>query len=318
MHLVTFSFICIEIVIMLYLVVYKLARSDDRTTVLNIGLILFLIVYNFTGGLLPDPRLPGSFFVQEVIAYATGFITPCYFPYYVYKGFDLKKMRFHAYYGVFMFLMMPYLAFCIIFYFTDDLNSAKNVLIVPVIYALWVLCSLVTAIRSKYNKKFETSESKEELIILLLCLAPWVGLPFIAYFDADQATEALTTNAGFLLLLALHLKRNITQLRIEHERLIRSEIQLKTWNEHLMQEVEKRTMEIERLNKEEKFRINCTYFNLTKREQEIAFLVFTGNTYRLVAETLSISERTVAKHIQNIFEKISVSNRSELCHKLGV
>src|SRR5688572_13046778 len=97
MHIVTFIFVCIEIVIFFYLLIYKLARPDDKTASLNIFLILLLIIYNITGGLLPDPQLPGSQFIQLVIAYFTGFITPCYFPFYVYKAFDLEKMKFHAY-----------------------------------------------------------------------------------------------------------------------------------------------------------------------------------------------------------------------------
>ena len=35
------------------------------------------------------------------------------------------------------------------------------------------------------------------------------------------------------------------------------------------------------------------------------------------AENLYITERTVAKHMQNIFEKVKVSNRVELSTKLG-
>src|SRR5688572_19017607 len=100
MHIVTFGFVCIEIVIFFYLVIYKLARPDDKTALLNIFLIFLLITYNVMGGLLPDPKLPGSEFIQLVIAYFTGFITPCYFPYYVYKAFGLEKMNFHAYKGV--------------------------------------------------------------------------------------------------------------------------------------------------------------------------------------------------------------------------
>ena len=96
MHVVTFVFVCIEIVILFYLIIYKLSRPGDNTAILNIILISLLILYNVTGGLLPDPNLPGSVFIQNDIAYATGFITPCFFPYYVYKAFGLQKMRFHA------------------------------------------------------------------------------------------------------------------------------------------------------------------------------------------------------------------------------
>ena len=51
---------------------------------------------------------------------------------------------------------------------------------------------------------------------------------------------------------------------------------------------------------------------------EIVRLIWKGNTHKQIAESLFISERTVAKHVQNIFEKVQVSNRVELLHKLGV
>ena len=105
MHIITFLFISVETVILFYLFIYRLARPDDATTRLNITLITLLLIYNIAGGLLPDKNLPGSYFAQMVIAYAMGFITPCYFPYYVYEGFGLLKMRFHAFKGIFICLI---------------------------------------------------------------------------------------------------------------------------------------------------------------------------------------------------------------------
>jgi signal transduction histidine kinase/DNA-binding NarL/FixJ family response regulator len=258
MHLVTFIFVSIEIVIFFYLIIYRLARPDDPTTMLNIILIFLLITYNITGGLLPDPRLPGSFNSQEAIAYATGFITPCYFPYYVYKAFGLKKMRFHAYKGVYLFLVLPYLFFVIELGITNDITLAKNILILPILYALWVIYSLLMAIKYKYGNKFNSKESKEEIIVLILSITPWIGLPVIAYFDLSQAAEASVTNTGFLLLFCLQVSRHIKQTRIEHERLIDSERQLLNWNINLQNEVDKRTRELEMANEQK----TNTFINL--------------------------------------------------------
>jgi len=318
MHLVTFGFVCIELVILFYLIIYRLARSDDKTTFLNIILIILLITYNVTGGLLPDPNLPGSYFIQESIAYGTGFITPCYFPYYVYKAFGLEKMRFHAYRGVWYFLVGPYLLFAAVFAFSDNLEEAKNILIIPVLYALWVLFSLNRAIRFKYHGDFSSRKSRVEVAVLFFSLTPWVGLPFIAYFDLSQAVEAVTTNTGFLLLLALHLKQNVQQMKEEHQRLIDSELRILNWNERLQQEVDKRTKELERLSAEERLTKNCKLYRLTIREKEISSLICKGFTHKQIGKTLFIAERTVAKHTQNIFEKVGISNKMELCKKLEV
>jgi signal transduction histidine kinase/DNA-binding NarL/FixJ family response regulator len=245
MHIITFIFVCIEIVIFFYLVIYKLSRPDDKIALLNIVLIFLLITYNVTGGLLPDPNLPGSIFIQEVIAYGTGFITPCFFPYYVYNAFGIAKMKFHIYKGVSLFLMLPYLLFVIVFAVTNNLEIAKNILVLPVLYALWIIYSLANAIKYKYGNIFSNKESKEEVAVLFFSITPWIGLPVVSYFDLSQTVEASITNPGFLLLLALQVNRHIKQFRTEHQRLIDSELCLLNWNANLQNEVDKRTKELE-------------------------------------------------------------------------
>lgn len=250
MHIVTFIFVSIEIVIFFYLLIYHLARPDDRTIFLNIILIFLLITYNITSGLLPDPKLPGSFFIQEAIAYATGFITPCYFPYYAYKAFGLEKMKFHAFKGVYLFLLLPYLLFVIVFAISNNLDTTQNILILPVLYALWVIYSLLKAIRYKYGNKVNSRDPKKEITVLLLSISPRIGLPVIAYFNLSQVAEALVSNVGFLLLHGLQVSRHVKQMRIEHERLIDSEQRLLNWNTNLQNEVNKRTCELEKINEQ--------------------------------------------------------------------
>jgi DNA-binding CsgD family transcriptional regulator len=50
---------------------------------------------------------------------------------------------------------------------------------------------------------------------------------------------------------------------------------------------------------------------LSRRETEVLGLVATGRTNREVAESLFISEKTVARHVSNIFTKLGVSSRTE-------
>jgi DNA-binding NarL/FixJ family response regulator len=49
---------------------------------------------------------------------------------------------------------------------------------------------------------------------------------------------------------------------------------------------------------------------LTAREVEVLRLVATGRTNRAIAGELRISEKTVARHLSNIFTKLDLSSRS--------
>ena len=69
-------------------------------------------------------------------------------------------------------------------------------------------------------------------------------------------------------------------------------------------------------NLEDKFEKNCQAYGLTNREKEIAKLICEGQKYKTIGETLFISEKTVTKHVQNIFAKVDVSNKVELMNKL--
>jgi DNA-binding NarL/FixJ family response regulator len=53
-------------------------------------------------------------------------------------------------------------------------------------------------------------------------------------------------------------------------------------------------------------------FGLTARELQIISTVVVGCTNRDIAESLSISEDTVKRHLTHIFDKVGVSNRLEL------
>jgi DNA-binding NarL/FixJ family response regulator len=49
---------------------------------------------------------------------------------------------------------------------------------------------------------------------------------------------------------------------------------------------------------------------LTEREVEVLKLVASGRTNRAIASKLGISEKTVARHLSNIFNKLGLSSRA--------
>jgi DNA-binding CsgD family transcriptional regulator len=56
---------------------------------------------------------------------------------------------------------------------------------------------------------------------------------------------------------------------------------------------------------------------LSRREREVAMLLFRGMTPSAIARELSISRPTVYRHLANIHVKLAVSNRQELMLRLA-
>jgi DNA-binding NarL/FixJ family response regulator len=54
----------------------------------------------------------------------------------------------------------------------------------------------------------------------------------------------------------------------------------------------------------------ATNSQLTHREQEVLSLLAAGHTDRKIAESLTISPRTVNRHMSNIFVKLDVLSRA--------
>jgi DNA-binding NarL/FixJ family response regulator len=54
------------------------------------------------------------------------------------------------------------------------------------------------------------------------------------------------------------------------------------------------------------------YDGLTTREREVATLIARGLSNRALAETLVLSERTIAKHVENILSKLGVASRTQI------
>lgn len=262
MEISTFMFICVEIVLLSLQIIHRLARPGNKHAYYNIVLLSLLIIYNVASGLLPDPALPGSVVLQNCIAYGTGFITPCFFPLYVYRCFGLESMRWHAFRGVYLFLVLPYLFFVAVYSVSSDLDLAKNLLAIPLLYAIIVIVALVKSVHAKYKQGTANPKGREELSVLLASLAPWVALPVISFFGLSQTVEAWLTNSGFLLMMALQLKQYITQSRMEYEKLL-------SFNTKLEREVAQRTKELKRVSENK----TAAFINIAHEAKTPLFLV---------------------------------------------
>jgi|GEM_PF-193250 len=296
MHVVTFVFTFLEILLFFHQLIHYLSRPDDKRRYWYLILLSLLIFYNITGGLFPDESIDIPTATQNIIAYGSGFLIASYFPYYFYKGFDLEGLRFHAVYGVPLFLILPYLIFFVIVYsINNNLNVAiKYGIAIPFFYSLVLLWAIQKAIIKRYQENNKTCD-KKEMIAVYFAVLPWGAMPALSYFQASQVVEVLFTNGGFVITTILFISKSIKAARNEYKLLTE--------------------LDINNINPA-RFLENCSKFQLTDREFEIVQLIRQGLKYKMIADALFISERTVNKHVQNTFEKVGASNKVELIHKL--
>ncbi len=296
MHMVTFTVIVFEAVMLLFQIIYFLERTNDRKRLLYLILLVFLILYNLTSGLFPDENIPIPVMLQTIIAYLFAFATSMYFVYYYYKAFGLKRLKFFVTFGSLIFLFAPYVfLFVVPYYITGDLAwSRKLAVVIPFLYGLAFIVATTRAFIFKFREREYSDKTKFELVVAayvaLLC---WVTLPVIVFFGDFQVLEHSLTNSGFLIMTIVYIRSSIYQSRREYLILLNRVHSLE-------QQVES----------------NCGKFHLTSRETEIVRLIIKGHSYKIIASDLNISEKTVAKHVSNIFAKVSATNKVELINKL--
>jgi len=296
-HLVTFIFIILETVMLLFQLFYYLFRPEDKNRLYYLILLILLLFYNIAGGLFPDPNIPVPIPYQEMIAYGTGFSMASYFPFYFYKAFELKALRWHAFYGVPLFLILPYIIFFVIDYaLAGNLDKdLKYGMVAPFLYALVLLWVMFRAIHKQHEVKRNNQEFVEE-VAMYLAVSPWATLALFGFIEESQVVEVLFTNTGIVAITCLFIWKSIHKARLEYRDSLVRQMQTASSAEILKQNFER--------------------YKLTKMESEIVQLLVQGWTNKEIASTLHISEETVKKHIYNTFKKTDVKNRTSLFHKL--
>jgi DNA-binding CsgD family transcriptional regulator len=254
-----------------------------------------MILYNVASGFLPDPDIPISIRIQNGVAYFVSFCTSMYYVWYFYKAFDLKRLRFFATYGSLYFLFLPFLVlFAVPYYLTGNLVLSRQLaVVIPFLYGLAFIVATTLAFKFKFAQREYSDKLKLQLVVAAyIALITWVALPVIVFFGDFQVWQHIITNAGFLMLSIVYINTMIHQSRREYALLQAA----RSSPEILIQ--------------------NCRVYGLTHREVEIVKLLSKGHPYKIIANSLKISENTVSKHISNVFHKTAVTNKIALIKKL--
>lgn len=303
MDLVTFVFIILETIMFICQLLFFIQKPSERKRRYYIILLGLLIIYNICGGLFPDPNNSVPIVVQNILAYGSGFIMACYLPYYFFKAFELDSLKFHARYGVTLFLFTPFLLFIVIEYslFRNIDRAVDHSVIIPAVYSVIVLWAILRAIRLKYREDYR---HKTEMLLTYAAIVPWVSMPVFSFYKVNQLTEVLFTNCGFIIITVLFIWEVIKQSRMDNLILLG----LNNGSSNKTENINNGLVS--------SFNVNCENYRLTSREIEIAILICEGIKYREIAEQLFISERTVTKHVQNMFLKTKSTNKTLLIRSL--
>ena len=244
MHIVTFVFVLLEIAMFFFQFIYYLSRPQEKNRLWYLILLFLLILYNVTGGLFPDEDISIPIITQNIIAYGSGFIMASYIPYYFYKAFNLERLRFHALYGIYIFLILPFLIFFVVEYsINGNLDMArKHGIVIPFFYTIVLLLSILRATRIKY-KENNNKKNLTEVVVVCCAVIPWASMPILAYYNVSQLFEAIVCNGGFLIITTIFIKQSIDKSKEEYSK-------LQELNATLIEKVKERTMQLEKLHEQ--------------------------------------------------------------------
>ncbi len=320
-HIITFLISLFELVFFLYQFIYFLSRPSDKSRLYYLILLFLLIQYNIVGALFPDNRIDIPIAMQNIIAYIVALLMSLYFIFYIYKVLDLAKMRFYAFQGSLIFIVLPFIFLFLLPYIrTGDLEmSRKLVVVIPFIYVIVMLFSLAKSFKEKYQSCTDES-CKEEMIGVLLGFSFWLTLPVIAFFENDinellipllkfhngsQVVEVICTNLGLFVMTVLFIRKSIKQSRAEYYMLLESRKMLQELNYNLTLKVIERTKELEIANE----RRTNTFINLAHESKTPITLIRNyleeyiskhGATEELIIIRRSVEKLT--RDINNFFD----------------
>lgn len=175
-------------------------------------------------------------------------------------------------------------------------SAVKHGVIIPFFYAIICMTAVFRAIK---QKGMTNKETRDEMLLVYLGLAPWISMPILSYFRVSQLPEVLVMNGGFLLITGIFIWKDIQQSRND---IIHLQALLSSVNDSEV--------------KEDTFMNNCQAQRLSPREIEVAALIADGLKYKEIADRLFIQERTVTTHVQKMFLKTGVKNKVELLNVL--
>jgi DNA-binding CsgD family transcriptional regulator len=307
MPLIIFAIIIVEISILFNQWFIYLTRPKEKKRLYHLLLLLLLIFYNLAEGFFPDKRVAAiPDVLQNFLGYGFGYVFASYCPMFFYGGMELEELRFHGKFG-FLFILAPVIVFYFMVYpINHNLSfTRKFVYIIPGIYAMTIFVTALRVTFKHYRRNHNKGALQERLLVFLSVFPISVTPIFGGWMGLDKWIITTIFNIGFLIVNGIYMRQVVWLSRSEQDKLLElSNIALTIGT-------------IAAATQQDVYLKKYRTWGLTKREIEIVELVAKGLEYKRIGEQLYISDKTVKKHVQNIFVKAGVSTRSLLMHALN-
>lgn len=256
-------------------------------------LSILVLCYNTLYGMFSKETTNLSFEIQEILIISSYILLSIYLPLYFLKAFHFNTIKFFAYWGGVLFLLLPYFLFHITPNYIIIFESSSSFkMVVPMVYGASMVYFYMTSLCKEYSNLILLF-SKFEIVTIFVSLIMWSLLPIIMHFGINNLIGNFIVNSCFMFLIIILLKKNFSIYKRKYEEML------------LTYSVEKDNEFIDT-------------FNFTTREKEIISYLAKGYTYKEIGETLFISDRTVGKHVSNIYAKTGVNQKYDLLGKLNL
>jgi DNA-binding CsgD family transcriptional regulator len=288
MHWLTLALLLLESYLFAVQLFHFLNRPRDRQRLWYLILLGLLITFNIANGLLPDPSFHLDIKVQNMIAYGAAYLAGAYFPFYFYKAYGLKELRFHATWGVSLFAFVPYVVFDIVIYAINGrlIPDRELGVLIPGAYGLLVLAVMLRAIIGKYKTTGKLRQYRCELAIWLAVI-PWETMSVFAFYPAPQW---LRIGSAILSWLAITVPQFRSAIRF-------------SWYE------DKKLKGLELHIDKAQLVAACKARELSKRIADVTWLWVQGYSKQAIADALFITKDTVKSHISNLYKTMEVSSQ---------
>ena len=296
----TISIIAVEGVLLLFQVFNYLSRTSDRSRLRFLLLTLSFIFYNATSYYIPYSLYDLTNFWVGVFAFLRGAILGCHYFIYLVQELNLKQEDFFSTKALIYSLAIVltgggFLPYFISGGYEDPILIMR---IAPVILSIYVATLTFSYLKSERELRHFNHPTERGMV-----RAGYVGILFVAsmpvsvFFDDMKYFNVMIVNVAYIITCYAYFLRHRHELKLEAEFLSSS------------------GYFDQQRNGTVQYTDDITLYNLTARELEMAKLIGTGKIYKLIAEEVHITPKTVSKHASNIFKKTECSDREEFLEK---